>query len=321
MSHEITETDGVVFAKGTAVPWHGIGKEVDPNLSAIQAMHEAGLGWTVEKCLLTTEVAGQSKPVDGYKSIVRTDTGTVLGIASDRYELYQNAEAFEAFQSVLDTGLAKIETAGSLKGGKVVWALARVQADEENIRAGDAVQPFVLLSHGHDGKRSVKAGFTPIRVVCNNTLTAAESSGASKLVRVFHRGDVKGNVNQVMAAMDLTIQEFRATAFAFRRMANTSISYSDLRQYVKVVLDLEDSSTNRRATNLIDNVAQLALTGRGQDGVDPYSLSVWDGYNAVTEHLTWNAGRNQGNRFSSLWFGPNKDVLQRAHSEALKLAA
>lgn len=317
MSHEITATDAVVYARGTEVPWHGLASEVDPNLSAIEAMNAAGRGWSVsQQPALRAKQTGELVK-EGYKYIVRNDTDTVLGIAGDGYSPLQNVEAFQAFQTVLDTGMAKMEVVGSIKGGQCVWALAKIQVDPEEIVKGDTVASFVALNNWHTGKRAIRFGLTNIREVCANTIAGAENSTASKMLRVLHKGDVQLSVQMAAKALDLAAREFRVTASEYRKMAAKAISASDLRQYVKVVLELEESATNKRATNLIDKVSLLATNGKGQTG----DLTVWAGYNAITEHLTWNAGRSADNRLSSLWFGPNSQTLQRAHTEALKLAA
>jgi hypothetical protein len=101
-------------------------------------------------------------------------------------------------------------------------------------------------------------------------------------------------------------------------MLNTSINEEDLRKYVKVVMDLEEKDKNKRATNLIDRITDLASTGRGNKGI---AGTLWAGYNAITEFLSHNAGRNADNRFASLWFGNNANVLKKAHEYAMALVA
>ena len=318
MSHEITATDGIVYAVGSEKPWHGLGTEVDPNLNAIEVMNAAGLGWNVEKRPVLYSTKDGVSTIPGQVAIVRSDNEDVLGITTNRYSPLTNTEGFSAFQPILDTGLAKIETAGSLKGGKIVWALARMQEEQLTVSEQDKITPYILLSFGHDGLRAIRGGFTPVRVVCWNTLTSAENSASSKLLRVFHRGDVKSHLDKVVEAMDLAMQEFRTTTEQYKKMLNTSISLADIRNYVKVVLDLEESTTNKRATNLINKVTALAENGIGSELA---SGTVWGAYNAITQHLSHEAGRNADNRYASLWFGQGADVNRRAFNEALKLAA
>lgn len=315
MSHEIES-----IAWAGEVPWHGLGVEVDPNISAHEAMMQAGLNWKVEKVPLFYSKAGNPElcEVKGQVGIKRVDSQEILGVTTPAYVPFQNEEAFEVFQRVLDTGLAKFEAAGSLRGGKIVWALAHIQSDDLAVTGGDIVRPYVLLSAGHDAKRAIKAGFTPQRVICRNTLYAAESNDLSRLVRVAHKGAVKANVEALIDAMDLTVQEFRTTAEGYRRMLDTPINQEDLREYVRVTLGLVESTENKRATNVIDKVVGFANDGVGND---PVRGTVWAAYNGVTQWLSHVAGRNADNRFASLWFGNNKQVLQDAHANAMKRVA
>lgn len=323
MSAEIYEDDNIVF---TGVkPWHGLGVEVSPDITAHEAMMQAGLHWNVEKVPLSYDVFPESKwdnaptrVVQGYVGIKRVDTQRILGIATDKYVPFQNSEGFELFQQVLDTGMAKIETAGSLKNGKIVWALANIQGEELAVTSNDLIRPYVLLSFGHDGKRGVKFGFTPIRVVCWNTLSASESNEKSRLIRVPHKGNVKGNVQMLVNALDLTVQEFKVTVQQYKKMLNTQINQEDLREYVRVSLQLVEQQDNKRATNIINRVVDLAAAGKGNAHV---AGTLWSGYNAVTEYLSHHAGRNADNRYSSLWFGNSKVLSQRAYDEAMRRVA
>lgn len=319
MSHEITQTDGIAYVGKE--PWHGIGVKVDPNINAIEAMRAANLDWSVSKTLIYANPDNEKNgffPLDGYVGVKRDDNNAILGITTPRYVPFQNAEGFEQFQRVLDTGMAKIETAGSLKGGRIVWALARIQSDDLVVDAGDLIRPFVLLSFGHDGKRGIRFGFTPVRVVCWNTLSAAEQNDNSKLIRVSHKGDVQGSVQMLVNALDLSVQEFRAKVSDYRKMLDTNINADDLRAYVRVTLGLVEKDDNKRSKNIIDKVVGLAHNGIGNA---PYANTVYGAYNAITEWLSHHAARNADNRLNSLWFGGNSQVLKAAHENAMKLVA
>lgn len=319
MSAEILADDGIIYAGPR--PWHGLGIEVDPNITAHEAMMQAKLDWNVEKVPLyhyAFDDVEAPHEVDGHVGIRRVDTQRILGVTTPRYEPFQNRDGFALFQQVLDTGMAKIETAGSLKNGKIVWALARIQSEDLAVTGNDLIRPYVLLSFGHDGKRGIKFGFTPIRVVCWNTLSQSDNDESSRLVRVAHKGDVVGNVQLLVKALDLTVQEFRATVQDFKKMLNTPINQDDLREYVRVSLQLVEKDDNKRSTNIINRVVGLASVGKGNAEV---AGTLWAGYNAVTEYLSHAAGRNADNRYASLWFGNNKTLAQGAFDEAMRRVA
>src|SRR4029077_9278151 len=130
-----------------------------------------------------------------------------------------NKDAFHWFQPFLDAREAALHTAGSLRQGSRIWVLAKLHRHPLVVAPGDEVEKFILLSHGHDGSLAVRVGFTPIRVVCQNTLSMAHGCDASRLIRVKHTREVVENLAPVRAVMDVAHAEFEATAEQYRRLA------------------------------------------------------------------------------------------------------
>lgn len=322
MAHEIESSDSVLFVRGTETPWHGLAKEVDPGKTLCENAVEHGLDWEIRLDKMYRINQGSDRPmyieVPNKVAIVRSDVDVVLGTASDNYVPLSNMSVYGSLDNIVSNGLAKPDTMGSLRGGGIVWGLLKIDVPNEEVVAGDTVQRWILYSTGNDGKRGVSIGFVDIRTVCSNTIHAAWSSELSKLISIAHRGNVQANVDAVIKSMDIASREFRATIEDYRKMAGTSINQLDLRNYVKVVLDLDEKDNNKRATNLIDKVASMASNGIGNSGIGD---NVWGAFNSVTQFLSHEAGRNADNRYSSLWFGRGANVLKVAHSEAMKLAA
>jgi phage/plasmid-like protein (TIGR03299 family) len=181
--------------------------------------------------------------------------------------------------------------------------LAKLNRDPLVIAEGDTVEKFILLSHGHDGSLAVRCGFTPIRVVCANTLAMAHGCDNSKLIRLKHTKDVLENLANVREIMDLANQEFEATAEQYRLLARKSINQADLRKYVRRVLKVEDGEQpGTRLQHIADEIARLADVGRG-NSLSSIRGTYWSAYNGVSEWLTYNRGRGEDNRLNSLWFG------------------
>lgn len=315
----VEEFDTVSFVAGAEQPWHKTNcVEVPPNTPLMEVAKLSKQDWLMEKRKLFREIGQSYKEVLGQIAIVRTDIDHVLGFATEGYQLYQNEDGFRALQPFIDSGLARIETTGTLKNGKIVWALLRINTEDLVINGKDVLRRYVLASWGNDGKTGIRVGYVDVRVVCFNTLSAAHSSKLSQLVRLSHKGDVVSNVNSVVETMDLTVQEFHATADQYKRMLDKRINDNDLRDYVKVVLGLVEKDSNKKSTNIIDRVVDLAYMGYGNGGI---SNTVWGGLNAVTQYLSHNATRSADNRLQSLWFGGNNVVLKKAHEEAVRLAA
>ena len=301
-----------MFFKGET-PWHGLGREVKEALTSEDAIKQAGLDWGVRKVPLIT-ADGSNLPVD-HVAIQRVTDNTILGVVGPRFEPLQNSEAFKFFDPFIQANQATYETAGSLQEGKRIWILAALNRDPIVVKPNDEVKKYVLLSNSHDGSLAVRVGFTPIRVVCANTLKLAHDNGASKLLRVRHTASMKVTLEQIQGIMNLANASFEATAEQYRRMANTAIVTTDLEAYVTTVFGNKDS---KQFETTKAKIIELFETGKGSE------LSrgtVWGAYNAVTEYLGYEAGRSANGRLNSLWFGPNDGLNQRAFDEALKLAA
>ncbi|MGA1718785.1 MAG: DUF932 domain-containing protein, partial [Aquiluna sp.] len=176
-----------------ATPWHGEGTQLDENPSISEAITAAGLDWRVgTKDLFTAE----GERVNA-KATYRESDNRVLGVVGPRYTPLQNQDAFDWFQPFLDAGECQLHTAGSLSEGEKVWVLAQLNRENSEIVKGDEVSKFILLSNSHDGTTSIRVGYTPIRVVCVNTLAAAHGSKQSSLIRIRHTRSSKTNLENV----------------------------------------------------------------------------------------------------------------------------
>ena len=314
MSHEVEK---MVFAGAT--PWHGLGTEIDDATTFWDAFKMAGLDWEVQTEPL---FRGDGSEVKAQASVRQSDN-RVLGGVGPRWTPLQNRDAFEIFEPLVDSGDLKLHTAGSLRQGERVWVLCQLNLDNSEIVKGDEISKFALLSNGHDGKLAVHFGFTPIRVVCANTEAMARGCKSSKLIRVRHHQFVKENVEKLRDVMNLANQEFEATAEQYRFLASRQINAKDLEKYVKVVFGVEkksDEDIKTRTKNILQSVETLFTTGKGND-LPGVNGTYWAAYNAVTEYLNYDRGRNNANRMDSLWFGQNKQMSADALETALELAA
>ncbi len=301
------------------LPWHRLGTALEEAdlYDWPSASRKAGLDWEVELVPLVT--ADTQAQVD-HRAVRRTSDARVLGVVGPRYAPLQNKDAFGWFQPFLDAREAALHTAGSLRNGSRIWVLAKLNRDPLVIAEGDTVEKFLLLSHGHDGSLAVRCGFTPVRVVCANTLSMAHGSDASKLIRLKHTKDVLENLANVREIMDLANAEFEATAEQYRLLARKSINQADLRKYVRRVLKIEDEdNTGTRMANIMEEIVRLAEAGRGND-LPSIRGTYWSAYNGASEWLTHSRGRSDDSRLNSLWFGDGALTNRHALEVALDMA-
>lgn len=299
-------------------PWHGLGTPIpeDKKISVREAIVAAGLDWQVELRPIYTESpdGGAKSGILNHFAVCRKSDNSFIGIVGPGYTPLQNEEALAWFQPFLDSGTATLETAGSLNGGKQVWALAKIRAGNMDVSSNDPVAHYILLSNAHDGSISVRVGFTPIRVVCNNTLTLAHHSKAGQLLHVRHTRGLHYNLEQVREIMDAAGSEFSATIEQYRNLKKRGIDTAGLKRYVRIVFSLPDNG----GKELIPNIIHLFENGRGNKEA---GRTYWGAYNAVTEYLNYFRGRTQDNTLSSLWFGESTNVNRQALHTALKMAA
>ena len=165
------------------LPWHGLGVKVIDDLTPEQMMQKAGVDWSVEKQDLVTKMGSSVK---NKQALVRSSDGEVLDIVGKGWNPVQNAEAFNFFEEYVRAGDMQMHTAGSLNGGKMVWALAKTNESFELFN-GDVTENYFLFSNPHEFGKAIDIRMTPIRVVCNNTLTLSLSQDSNAMVKVNHR--------------------------------------------------------------------------------------------------------------------------------------
>jgi len=284
-----------------AVPWHGQSNELTDPYNIETSIIESGLDWRV-KLVATYCMAGNELCKTGYNAVVRQSDNKVLSVAGPGWHPLQNAKAFDFFKPWLESGSASIEACGSLEGGLRVWVLAKIAMETQEIRPGDNIAAYILLSNAHRQGFAVRVGFTPIRVVCRNTLQMAHE--ASKLIRVFHNRAMTTNLANIRDTMDLASQTFAATSAQYRKLAAKGISNADVRKYVREVFQTE------KDTRTVEDVIRRYL-------LDPAAGSVWGAYNGVTEYLSWN-GKPES-RTKGAWFGPRVQTGARALELALAI--
>lgn len=301
------------------MPWHGLGNALTGNETPQEVKEKAGLDWSVNVEPLYRKIGDQFVEYSLGRASVRSSDESDLGCVGPRWTPYQNEDMFECFRPMVENGLMKWHTAGSLYNGQRVWCLCQLDLDPSEIRKGDEVRKFAMISNGHDGKLAVRIGFTPIRIVCANTLSLAHKSKASSLIRVRHSRLVVQNVEKLRDIMNIANQEFEATADQFRMLASRDINQADLEKYVKLVFGLNlNEEISTRQKNINSRVMELFETGRGQDVA---GRTWWGAYNAVTEYVNWEQGRTNENRMNAVWFGQSEAMLKDALTIAMTLAA
>jgi phage/plasmid-like protein (TIGR03299 family) len=289
-------------------PWHAMGTEFDDLATAGEAIEAAGLNYTVVKRPIE-DVIVTSHSLEGSGSWlnIRNDTGEVLGRVGVDYVPIQNRDAFTFFDILVGANEATYETAGELGRGKIVWLLARLPGYIK-VRKKDLVAKYVLLTNSHDGSSGVRVKLTPIRAVCNNTLTSALLGEGDTRIRQSRHG--AEDIEQALSLLGSSHSLYEELDSTFNRMALTKISDAQLLEYVTALVpdnqEAEDNAANRSIRNAV-----LELYESGQ-GAEFSRGTLWGAFNGVTEYADHSMEGDPGTRLESIWFGQGEKLKKKA---------
>lgn len=316
MAHEIEMVGDVAqMAYAGAVPWHGLGKRVPADLTPEQMLEAAGLDWTVEKVPAYYEYNGESFAI-GQSALIRTRDGKMLDAVSDDWNPVQNREAFDFFDEFVREGDMEMHTAGSLKGGQIVWGLAKIK-DSFELFKGDQIDSYLLFSNFHKYGFSTDVRFTPIRVVCNNTLSLSLSSKVERMVKISHRKIFNpGNVKEMLGIATDKLTKYKEMA-SF--LGSKKAKDEDIVEYFCRVFPVTGS--NEKKTKEISKNAQIAVDIlHTQPGANFAEGTWWQPFNAVTYMTDHLVGRSADTRLTSSWYGNNKNLKTKALELAVEMA-
>lgn len=324
MAHEIEiVNNNASFMYVGSAPWHKLGRKFQEAPSIEEAIVAAGLDWKVGlRKLQTVETLENVEALATYRS----SDNSILGVVGPSYRPLQNQEAFNFFKPFIDSKAASIETAGSLRNGKRVFVLCKINKDPLKVVGDDIVDKYILLSNSHDGTMAVRVGFTPIRVVCNNTLTAAVNSSSSKLLRVRHTKNTAEALEKVQEIMNLANSDFEATAEQYKFLASKQVNPEDLEKYVKLVFaekQVSESTAISEVTagsRVLEKITPIFENGIGMN-IPGVKGTYWAAYNAVTEYVQHHRGNNDELRLDQAWFGTGAQINKKALQVATVLAS
>jgi phage/plasmid-like protein (TIGR03299 family) len=350
MAHEIEQHDNVVLHRQRA--WHGLGIVVEDAPTPLEALTIAGLDWEVVPApLLASMPDGSKVSCRGHVANVRSDLvgvdddASILGIVSTHYQAVQNRELAEFCEALAEQDdTVRIESAGSIRNGQKLWFLLKGDSftvgDDE-----DVIAPYVCVSNGHDGKTSVRATPTSVRVVCSNTLHMVipriddegrigrkELEGRSFVCN--HVGDMKGKVEEAKQALQLYGRARDEMRGGMDLLADADCTTDAFKQFflraysntVKPIAATPTTEAERRDYNKAVEGAVKCLS-RFTEESDRFGGSMWTAFNAYSGWLQHDRGINYKDptvkverRQELSLFGIDSERTSRAFAIALSLA-
>lgn len=332
MAHNINfneQTNKHSFFSVNEKPWHGLGQIVSDYPNSREALIHAGLNYEVVKRKIYTHDGDIGQGLDflirdieipNFQATVRTDTNQVLGVVGKDYEIVQNIDAFAFFDSIVGGDGIQYETAGALGNGERIFITAKLPS---YIKVGkdDLIDQYLFLTTSHDGYGSITAAFTPIRIVCNNTLNAAMKKHSNS-IKIRHTVNAKDRLSAAYKVMGISNTMSQELEAIFNRWSKVRIKDSEVKRLIQLALapnketiqnlHLGNSENSVYFEKICDNAFEYAMSNESQ-ALDTTKGTVFGAYNAVTGYFqNVKSYKDSETKLKSLLFGGTGQ--QRAQS-------
>ena len=337
MAHDLNynaQNDAYSFFSVKEKAWHGLGKIVEQYPTSAEAIKFAGLDYVVEKRPLFTYDSENYKgdpetdllipeiDVPNYFATIRTDTEQVLGVVGKDYEIVQNTNAFEFFDAIVGGGDGILyETAGALGKGERIFITAKLPG---YIRVGkdDFIEKYLMLTTSHDGFGSIMAAFTPVRVVCRNTLNAALRN-LTTAIKIRHTASANDRLKQAHKLMGITSTLADELQEVFNHWSKIHITDKEVKKLIQVAMvpnkevlnNLIAGKTDELSTtytNMVDRVYEYAMSSPTQQ-METTTGTLFGAYNSVTGYFqNVRNYKDDESKFKSIIEGTAKQRAQAA---------
>ena len=322
MAHQIEQ-----MAYIGATPWHGLGRQLTQKQPIEIWQREAGMDWQIQESPVhfKADSVGNLGTIHSFaeqKVLFRSDTKAPLSVVSQRYQVVQPRAVLEFYRDLTERSGYELETAGVLKGGRKLWALART-GQSTALKGNDVVNGYLLLATSCDGTLATTATPTTIRVVCNNTLTIA-INGASQAIKVPH--STRFDPRAVKQQLGITVSQWDDFMYRMRTLSARPVKDHEAKDYLRGVLcEVQNGNpertglSNERALNKV--LSLYEGHGRGAQ-LEAAKGTAWGLLNSVTEYVDHERrARSNEYRMDTAWFGQGATIKQRALDSALRLVA
>lgn len=319
MSHKLEiKADGTasMFSGEGITPWHGLGTVVEGMATAEKALELAGLDWEVEARQLYQQTAtGGFEPIKDRFSTTRVTDGKSLGIVSAGYKIFQNKESFDFLNAITDTGSgdAVFSTAGALFGGTRTFVTLKI-GDTFTVADNDAHNLYLMVTNSHDASKAFEAVVTPIRAVCNNTVTLGIAQAKTRW-SLRHKSDLAGKVHDARDALQMAFTYVDAFEEEVQRMIEIEVTTDKFKAIVEKIVPESKRQHDKdvEALMAIWKNEETVKMGGGEG-------NAWGAFNAVTYFTDHKEYRTTESRFNSIiGQGTGQGYAEKMRPKAQKL--
>lgn len=328
MAHNLATINGrVAMAYQGGTPWHKLGEGFADDSSLIDAIVAANLDWIVE---LETMYLADGRAIANKRAVVRDVDRAILGVVGDTFHAIQNREAYGQFAQAVTDGRLQCAAGGALGDGEKTWMLFRLPEANAAPVDGDDLRGYMVAINAHDGSNSFECRPTWIRVVCQNTLSAAVGRGGKKgqIFSIRHTSGAGDRVDRVGELVDTLLASMQATGDDFATLARRRLTPDEIVTYIETVFPVPagEKEISTRLNDKRKAVAQLMYRGVGVELATQATngdVNLWSAYNAVTEYFDHVAPGKAGNASAKLrantsaLFGSANEIKALALRQAL----
>lgn len=281
--------DFATFASRRVPAWHMLGTVFQFDVDTMEMLRLAHMdNWNVRLEDIILPGRSDQKFYATVRDNPNDGLADVLGVVKDKYRTFQNEDLFD-FGDTLLAGGGRWETAGSIKGGRVVFGSLALDHDVVLDPQGvaDKIRSYLLVSSSHDGSTSIQGSITPTRVVCQNTLTAALKD-ATQTYKFRHTANAEGRIESAREALGLAHKFMDSFEVEAQELFATAVTDDKFYEIIKAAYPMPDEDVKgsvkkwqSKADRLFEIYQSDTVAGAGVSG------TAWGAYNALTERLDW----------------------------------
>lgn len=314
MSHEV---ETFVYRKEEGEPWHGLGESWTGYLPPLEVAQKANVLWKVRKVPSFICLSEDTDAIyTGQDALVRESDNRILDMVSSDWNDVDNLEAFTFFDEYCTTGEMHMSTAGSLRNGQIVFALAKINESFELFKGKDLVNAYLLFTNPHKYGWATSVSMNAIRVVCMNTLKwSLGTTKKDKIVRVSHSNIF--DAEDVKHTLHISKQKLETYQEQAILLAKKKAKPFDVVEYFKELFPVLSEAPKKDLSKAATQCVGLLDT---QPGAEFAKGTWWNAYNAVTYYTDHQAGRSADTRLASAWYGTGANVKIKALKRAVELA-
>lgn len=320
--YDAYQAEGITTTKES--PWGGVLEQVDPKTDLNKMLEKAGLNWDVEQYPAYAAIDGKRVDI-GKKALVRTDTNEVLTVTGPNWKPTQNRDFVNFFREFVDAGKAEIERLGSLRNGKMIFCVAKLNTGFE-VTKGDQVDGYIHAFAPHELGKAIVFRTTSQRLACFNQLVPWRKGTAGQYTQTHMH---EFNQEEALNVMNLARDDIDSMGNQMRILQGQKVSNKDAfrlfakwfqkldpkhEDYKEVLKALENDPANQNK-----NLKNVLWAYEKAPGACPGN--AWGVMNAVTYWADHMAGREKEARAWRATFGHTAKVKERVQGELIQMAA